>query len=278
MYGRGGRGYDDRDMGRDMDMRYNDRRDHRGGRHDYRDDYSRDDYRDRRYYRERDYDRGRGRDRDRYGYGYNSAGFNPGRDPLVDEFRSTFGKSRPWGLRDVQGHVVAFCQDQHGSRFIQQRLEVCNDAEKQLVFEEILPVANPLMIDVFGNYVLQKLFEYGTPEQCEALALLVTGQAVDLSMQMYGCRVVQKAMEYANTQRLLTLVSEFESTPVRFCPLPPPCLALPFLCVAVLLSFSPHLTSFSSPVSPPTSVINRCCCVAYTTATATTSSRRSSKS
>jgi hypothetical protein len=242
MYGRGGRGYDDRDMGRhDMDMRYNERRDHRGGRHDYRDDYGRDDYRDRRDYRDRDYDRGRGgRDRDRYGYGYNSAGFNPGRDPLVDEFRSTFGKSRPWGLRDVQGHVVAFCQDQHGSRFIQQRLEVCNDAEKQLVFEEILPVANPLMIDVFGNYVLQKLFEYGTPEQCEALALLVTGQAVDLSMQMYGCRVVQKAMEYANTQRLLTLVSEFESTPVRFCPF-----FFPF-------EFSLHLTSFSPTVILPT--------------------------
>ena len=59
------------------------------------------------------------------------------------------------------GHVVAFCQDQHGSRFIQQRLEVCNEDEKQLVFEEILLVTNPLMTDVFGNYVLQKLFEYG---------------------------------------------------------------------------------------------------------------------
>jgi pumilio RNA-binding family len=111
--------------------------------------------------------------------------------------------------------VVAFCQDQHGSRFIQQRLEVCSDVDKQLIFDEIIPSAHLLMTDVFGNYVLQKLFEYGSPEQCETLAQLLTGQSVQLAMQMYGCRVVQKALEYVSTQRLIALVSEFESPPVR---------------------------------------------------------------
>ena len=33
-------------------------------------------------------------------------------------------------------------------------------------------------------------------------------------MQMYGCRVVQKALEYVSTQRLIALVSEFENPPV----------------------------------------------------------------
>jgi len=71
------------------------------------------------------------------------------------------------------------------------------------------------MTDVFGNYVLQKLFEFGNPEQCESLAVLLTGQCVQLSMQMYGCRVVQKALEYANSTRLVTIVQEFESPQVR---------------------------------------------------------------
>lgn len=70
------------------------------------------------------------------------------------------------------------------------------------------------MTDVFGNYVLQKLFEYGTGDQCEALAQLLSGQSVQLSMQMYGCRVVQKALEYVSTQRLIALVSEFENPQV----------------------------------------------------------------
>ena len=46
--------------------------------------------------------------------------------------------------------MVAFCQDQHGSRFIQQRLEICPDVDKQLIFDEIIPFANNLMTD--GNY------------------------------------------------------------------------------------------------------------------------------
>ena len=128
------------------------------------------------------------RDREEREYGRsggNSAGGNnPVRDPLVDEFRCTYGKSRQWGLSDLLGHVVAFCQDQHGSRFIQQRLEICSEVDKQLIFDEIIPMAHILMTDVFGNYVLQKLFEYGSPEQCETLAVMLSGQAVQLSMQV----------------------------------------------------------------------------------------------
>lgn len=137
------------------------------------------------------------------------------RDSLVEEFRSTFGKSRQWSLKDLSNHIVAFCQDQHGSRFIQQKLEICSDVEKQLVFDEIFPSAQILMTDVFGNYVLQKLFEYGSKDQCEALASLLKGQAVQLSMQMYGCRVVQKALEYVSCDRLVDLVAEFDNPQVK---------------------------------------------------------------
>jgi hypothetical protein len=147
----------------------------------------------------------------------NNNGNNPVRDALVEEFRSTFGKSRQWQLKDLSNHIVAFCQDQHGSRFIQQRLEICSDIDKQLVFDEIYPSAQILMTDVFGNYVLQKLFEYGTPDQCETLASLLKGQAVQLSMQMYGCRVVQKALEYVGRDRLVELVAEFDNPQVSNC-------------------------------------------------------------
>ena len=43
----------------------------------------------------------------------------------------------------------------------------------QIIFDEIVPLAHVLMTDVFGNYVLQKLFEYGNPDQCESLAVLL---------------------------------------------------------------------------------------------------------
>lgn len=53
-----------------------------------------------------------------------------------------------------------FCisSDQHGSRFIQQKLENCSIQDKASVFKEILPHASSLMTDVFGNYVIQKVY------------------------------------------------------------------------------------------------------------------------
>lgn len=65
------------------------------------------------------------------------------------------------------------------------------------------------MTDVFGNYVVQKLFDNGSPAQRENLASFLVGHAVQLSLQMYGCRVVQKALEYASIDTLIALVSEF---------------------------------------------------------------------
>lgn len=53
--------------------------------------------------------------------------------------------------------VIVNSADQHGSRFIQQKLETVSLEEKSLVFEEVLPHALTLMTDVFGNYVIQKV-------------------------------------------------------------------------------------------------------------------------
>lgn len=61
-----------------------------------------------------------------------------------------------------------------------------------MVFEEVLPNALQLMTDVFGNYVLQKFFEHGNQMQKTILAKQMEGHVVSLSLQMYGCRVVQK--------------------------------------------------------------------------------------
>ena len=64
-----------------------------------------------------------------------------------------------------------------------------------MVFNEILSAAYSLMTDVFGNYVIQKFFEFGSSEQKQTLAQRVRGHVLPLALQMYGCRVIQKALE-----------------------------------------------------------------------------------
>ena len=99
------------------------------------------------------------------------------RSPLLDEFRAN--KSRKWELRvsyvvdsqiiihavaqDIFGYIVEFSGDQHGSRFIQQKLETATSEEKQIVFDEIVPdSALQLIQDVFGNYVSYSIYSFGT--------------------------------------------------------------------------------------------------------------------
>ena len=128
--------------------------------------------------------------------------------PLLEEFKNN--KARRFELGDLAEHVVEFSSDQHGSRFIQQKLETAAPEDAQLVFDEVLPAAHALMTDVFGNYVVQKFLANGTPEQIDAIAGELKGHVLSLSLQMYGCRVIQKALEVIDEDAQCALVAELE--------------------------------------------------------------------
>lgn len=132
---------------------------------------------------------------------------------IMEDFR--MNRSKRYELFDLKGMMIDFSTDQHGSRFIQQKLESVSDLEKEVVFNEIYQVALQLMTDVFGNYVIQKLFEHGSRDQRVALAHVMHGHVLNLSLQMYGCRVVQKALEHVPGDEQIRLVQELEGQVLR---------------------------------------------------------------
>lgn len=135
------------------------------------------------------------------------------RNTYLEELKSS--NARKFELSDIVGRIVEFSVDQHGSRFIQQKLENCTFEDKAAVFSEVLPHASRLMTDVFGNYVIQKFFEHGSPEQRKELADQLTGQMLQLSLQMYGCRVIQKALEVIELDQKTILVRELDGNVMR---------------------------------------------------------------
>ncbi|CAG0915107.1 unnamed protein product [Notodromas monacha] len=137
----------------------------------------------------------------------------PNRSRLLEDFRNN--RFSNLTFREMTSHMVEFSQDQHGSRYIQQKLERATPAEKNLVFSEILPQTYSLMTDVFGNYVIQKFFEYGSPEQKATLAQKVRGNVVQLALQVYGCRVIQKAVETIPGDLQQELVRELDGHVLR---------------------------------------------------------------
>ncbi|XP_029794100.1 pumilio homolog 2 isoform X3 [Suricata suricatta] len=140
---------------------------------------------------------------------YNRSDIMPsGRSRLLEDFRNN--RFPNLQLRDLIGHIIEFSQDQHGSRFIQQKLERATPAERQMVFSEILQAAYQLMTDVFGNYVIQKFFEFGSLDQKLALATRIRGHVLPLALQMYGCRVIQKALESISSDQQSEMVKELD--------------------------------------------------------------------
>jgi hypothetical protein len=150
-------------------------------------------------------------------YGYPGYGLTHGplrqlppvRSALLEEFR-LHRTTKRYELRDIFDHVVEFSGDQHGSRFIQTKLENANSDDKEQIFKEIQSNSLQLMTDLFGNYVIQKLFEHGNQSQKRALADSMRGHVAALSVQMYGCRVVQKALEYVLTDQQASIVKELD--------------------------------------------------------------------
>jgi mRNA-binding protein PUF3 len=111
---------------------------------------------------------------------------------VLDAFKKESKQNKRWELTDIYENVVEFAGDQHGSRFIQQKLETANSEVKDRIFRELEKNALQLMQDVFGNYVIQKFFEHGDQTQKRIMASKMKGHVLALSNQMYACRVVQK--------------------------------------------------------------------------------------
>ncbi|PNS13870.1 Pumilio 2 [Sphaceloma murrayae] len=136
------------------------------------------------------------------------------RSSLLDDFKNAKA-TKKHELREIFGHVVEFSGDQGGSRFLQTKMETANSEEKSRIFDEILPECHQLMIDVFGNYVIQRCFELCDQVQKKILAHKMKGHVVALSLQMYGCRVVQKALEHCLNAEKAMLVTELANDVMR---------------------------------------------------------------
>ncbi|MCJ1424169.1 hypothetical protein MMC29_002056 [Sticta canariensis] len=85
--------------------------------------------------------------------------------------------------------------DQQASIFLQQKLKVGTVEQKYEIIESIVAQAYPLMVNRFGNFLVQRCFEHGTPEQVIAIANAIRGNTLSLSMDAFGCHVVQKAFD-----------------------------------------------------------------------------------
>ncbi|KAJ9258683.1 hypothetical protein DTO207G8_1386 [Paecilomyces variotii] len=98
--------------------------------------------------------------------------------------------------------------DQQASIFLQQKLKVGTAEQKYEIIEAIVSQAYPLMVNRFGNFLVQRCFEHGTPEQVVAIANAIRGNTLSLSMDPFGCHVIQKAFDCVPEEHKAVMVHE----------------------------------------------------------------------
>ncbi|KAG8048717.1 hypothetical protein GUJ93_ZPchr0009g1319 [Zizania palustris] len=111
------------------------------------------------------------------------------------------------GLRGFMYHIA---RDQHGCRFLQQRLED-GKREVDFIFAGVARHAVELMVNPFGNYLMQKLLALCDDEQRMTIVLTLTKDPfvlVRISLNVHGTRAAQKLIENLRTREEIQLVVE----------------------------------------------------------------------
>ncbi|XP_039040079.1 uncharacterized protein LOC120178221 [Hibiscus syriacus] len=77
-------------------------------------------------------------------------------------------------LAEAHGYIYLIAKDQHGCRFLQRVFDEGSQLDVRIIFKEIIDHVVELMMNPFGNYLMQKLLEVCNEEQRMQILLMVT--------------------------------------------------------------------------------------------------------
>lgn len=107
-------------------------------------------------------------------------------------------------------NYLKLATDQFGCRFLQKKLESNNTMESNLVrdlmFDQIKTSFLNLILDPFGNYLIQKLCEFLTSDQKLVLIKSIYQHVFKISINQYGTRSLQKIIDSVDNEQQIDLI------------------------------------------------------------------------
>ena len=136
---------------------------------------------------------------------HNGSTYLPPTEPL--NYRRLLDRNVNCNWKYIVDKIVCN-NDQQASIFLQQKLKVGTPEQKYEIVDAIVAQAYSLMVNRFGNFLVQRCFEHGTPEQVIKIAEAIRGNTLSLSMDSFGCHVVQKAFDSVPEEYKAIMVHE----------------------------------------------------------------------
>ncbi|CCD26125.2 Mpt5p NDAI_0G03480 [Naumovozyma dairenensis CBS 421] len=111
-------------------------------------------------------------------------------------------------LKDL--NYLKLATDQFGCRFLQKKLEspAESDIVRDLMYEEIKPYFLELILDPFGNYLIQKLCDYLTVDQRTNLIKSIYPNVFQISINQYGTRSLQRIIDTVDNDEQSNIIIE----------------------------------------------------------------------
>lgn len=118
------------------------------------------------------------------------------------------------GLPLEELDYLQLATDQYGCRFLQKKLEnpLESNTVRDLMFSSIKLFLLDLILDPFGNYLIQKLCEYLTLDQKTLLIKNIYPNVFQISINQYGTRSLQKIIDTVETEEHVNMICDGFST------------------------------------------------------------------
>lgn len=116
-------------------------------------------------------------------------------------------------LSKLSPEIIKLSKDQYGCRFLQKKLDehvILNFEARhenyEIIFKNVYPQIYELIIDPFGNYLVQKLIDYSSETDLNLVLVLLQYNLFQISINQHGTRALQKIISNLTTDYQLGIL------------------------------------------------------------------------
>ncbi|GEQ71760.1 hypothetical protein JCM33374_g5446 [Metschnikowia sp. JCM 33374] len=135
---------------------------------------------------------------------------NRGLGKIDKEYLMSISKT---SLVQLRGEILRLAKDQHGCRFLQKRIDESyvpsfssRQSNYEIIFEEVQLSLYELIIDPFGNYLVQKLIDYFQEPDLDFCLNALNSNMFSISINQHGTRALQKIIHRISTESQFVLL------------------------------------------------------------------------
>ena len=99
----------------------------------------------------------------------------------------------------VRTECVRVSTHRHGCCVLQRSLDHAPEAQREPIIASVVTNARKLVLDPFGNYVVQYVLDLRRPELTRGIGQALQGSFAELSLQKFSSNVIEKCLQAGDT-------------------------------------------------------------------------------